>query len=111
MKSQQHHLDLPDEDGAILVIFAAALTAIILLVAFVVDVANWYEHKRHLQTQADAAALAGATSFKLIGCSDTEIYKAVQQYSGVKDTTLAASPYNVQIGRTLDSNVHILVNS
>ena len=30
------------------------------------DVGNWYVHKRHLQTQVDAAALASAPQF--VGC-------------------------------------------
>ena len=32
----------------------------------VVDVGNWFIHRRHLQTQVDAAALAAATDFT--GC-------------------------------------------
>jgi Putative Flp pilus-assembly TadE/G-like len=102
---------LSDERGATFLIVAAILAALILVVALVVDVANWYVHKRHLQTQADAAALAGGAAFKLPGCSDTEIYKAVQQYSGVEDGTLAPTPYNVQVGHTPNSNVHVLVNT
>ena len=105
-------IDLSSERGAALLITAVALASLILTAAAVVDVANWYTHKRHLQTQADAAAFAGGSAFKLPGCSDTEIYKAAQQYSGVKSTPLAiASPYNVQVGRTPDANVHMLVNS
>ena len=105
-------IDLSSERGAALLITAVALASLILVAALVVDVANWYTHKRHLQTQADAAAFAGGSAFKLPGCNDTEIYKAAQQYSGVKSTTLAiASPYNVQVGRTPDAKVHMLVNS
>jgi hypothetical protein len=105
-------IDLSSERGAALLITAVALTSLILIAALVVDVANWYTHKRHLQTQADAAAFAGGSAFKLPGCNDTQILTAAQQYSGVKSTTLAiASPYNVQVGRTPDANVHMLVNS
>jgi hypothetical protein len=105
-------IDPSSERGAALLITAVALASLILVAALVVDVANWYVHKRHLQTQADAAAFAGGTAFTLPGCDDTAIYKAVQQYSGVTSTPLAiASPYNAQIGGTPDANVHILVNS
>src|SRR5512133_363286 len=105
-------IDLSSERGAALLITAVALASLILTAAAVVDVANWYVHKRHLQTQADAAAFAGGSAFKLPGCNDTEIYKAAQQYSGVKSTTLAiASPYNLQVGRTPDAKIHMLVNS
>jgi Putative Flp pilus-assembly TadE/G-like len=105
-------IDLSSERGAALLITAVALASLILVASLVVDVANWYVHKRHLQTQADAAAFAGGSAFKLPGCNNTEIYKAAQQYSGVKSTTLAiASPYNLQVGRTPDAKVHMLVNS
>ena len=104
------HTRLSSERGATFLIVAAILAALILVVALVVDVANWYVHQRHLQTQADAAALAGGAAFKLPGCSNTEIQTAVEQYSG-KQTALAASPYNLQVGHTPDANVHALLNS
>ena len=46
-----------------------------------VDVGNWYVHKRELQTQADAAALAGAASFKY-PCDNAPISAAAQSYAG-----------------------------
>ena len=47
------------EEGGILV-FVAMLTPILLLfLALSVDIGNWWVHKRHLQLQVDAAALAG----------------------------------------------------
>src|SRR5438034_8242023 len=93
---------LKDEGGAVLLIVAAALAAIILIAAFVVDVANWFEHKRHLQMQADAAALAGAADFR-IPCDNPPIVSATTDYSGSK--------YNAQIGGTPAGNVHMLINS
>ena len=107
MIRDQVSIDLSSERGAALLITAVALASLILVAAFVVDVANWYVHKRHLQTQADAAAFAGGSAFKLPGCSNTEIYKAAQQYSGVKSTPLAiASPYNVQVGGPPTQRAH-----
>ena len=101
---------LSDERGAVLLVVAAAVGALVLIVAIVVDIANWYEHKRHLQTQADAAALAGGSAFQIPGCSDTAIQKAAEQYSG-KVTLLAGTPYNVQVGNTPDAKMHFLLNS
>jgi Putative Flp pilus-assembly TadE/G-like len=101
-----------DERGATIVMVAAAIGTLILVTAFVVDIANWYVHKRHLQVQADAAALAGGAAFTLPGCNDTSIQKAAQQYSGVPDTGLAiAAPYNAQLGGTASGNVHMLLNA
>ena len=39
---------------------------------FVVDVGNWFVHKRHLQMQADSAALAAAQDFSF-PCADAPI--------------------------------------
>jgi hypothetical protein len=110
MRSRRSEIRLSNERGATIVLVAVALFALVMVVALVVDVANWYVHKRHLQTQADAAAFAGGAAFTLPGCDDTAIQKAVEQYSG-KQTALASSPYNVQVGKTPDANVHVLLNS
>ena len=39
------------------------LPFLLLLVALSIDIGNWWVHKRHLQLQADAAALAGGGRF------------------------------------------------
>ncbi|TML97647.1 MAG: hypothetical protein E6G03_02165 [Actinobacteria bacterium] len=82
---------LNDERGAVLVIVAAGLTAMVLVVALVIEVGNWYEHKRHLQLQADAAALAGGASFQLPGCSNTAIYSACPEVRGSQGRDLHRS--------------------
>jgi hypothetical protein len=79
------------EDGGVLVQVAIALPLLIILMSFVVDIANWFVHKRHLQMQADAAALAAAGDFAY-PCSDEPILTRAEQYAG--DT------YNAQIGGT-----------
>lgn len=99
-----------DERGGVLVIVAVSLLTLALFAALVIDVANWFEHKRHLQLQADAAALAGGSAFQLPGCSDTAIYTAVRQYAGVKDSTYP-TVYNRQVGGTAAANAHVLVNA
>ena len=50
------------ERGQVVVMFALLIPVLFGLGAIVLDVGNWYVHKRHLQTQVDAAALAGAPS-------------------------------------------------
>jgi hypothetical protein len=104
-----------DERGAVLVIVGAAMLAFVLLAAFVVDAANFYEHKRHLQLQADAAALAGAHAFALAGCSDSTISGDAHKYGGSYWDPVANAvvlePFNSQVGGTNPANIHVLINS
>jgi Flp pilus assembly protein TadG len=105
---------LSNEDGAVLSLFAIAITALVLFVAFVVDAANWYEHKRHLQLQADAAALAGAQSFTLGSCSNANIAADARRYGGSDSpdgSAVRTQLYNDQVGGTPATKVHILINS
>ena len=73
--------------------------------AVVLDIGNWYVHKRHLQLQADAGALAGGGSFTFPCANDTIVERA-RTYAGDPSS---ASPYNTQIPPTEDANVHVLV--
>jgi hypothetical protein len=90
------------ERGAVLLMFAVWLPVLAVMLTFVVDVGNWFVHKRHLQIQADAAALAGAQDFG--ACPDR----------GPIDATVAAyggATYNAQIGSTPPGRVFRLTNS
>src|SRR5262245_43165802 len=94
-----------DERGAALILVAIGLPAFILFGAFVIDVGNWWVHKRHLQVQADAAALAGATRFQFPNCDDDAIASEAIKYAGAQkwDTpaptyAAAATEYNQQLG-------------
>ena len=71
-----------DERGAALILVVVSLPALVGFGIFVIDVGNWWVHKRHLQTQADAAALAGAREFRLPACNDREIVEEAVDYSG-----------------------------
>jgi Putative Flp pilus-assembly TadE/G-like len=87
--------------GAVIVLTALVLPMAILFCGFVIDVANWFEHKRHLQTQADAAALAGAGSF--LACPNNDpILDKTDEYGG--------ATWNPQVGDA-QSSVHMEVNS
>ena len=96
-----------EEQGGVLVMVALILPVLILFVSFVVDVGNWFEHKRHLQLQADAGALAGGGSFYL-PCSDSTVEGEARKYAG--DPT-QVDRYNKQVPHTQDANIHVLVNS
>jgi putative Flp pilus-assembly TadE/G-like protein len=99
--------DFAAERGVVLVWLALFLPVLVLFATFVVDVANWYVHKRHLQLQADAGALAGGGAFT-IPCANGPIDAAARQYAGDPNAT---APYNLQIGGANQGNVHVLINS
>jgi hypothetical protein len=103
-----------EERGGVLLITSVALIALIFVVALVIDVANWKEHARHLQLQADAAALAGAHSLTAGGCSDSLVSNDARRYGGSdvdSSGTVRTALYNDQVGGTPASNMHILINS
>jgi hypothetical protein len=52
-----------DERGAVVLFVVGFLPVALAIAAFVIDGANLFEHRRHLQMQADAGALAGAQEF------------------------------------------------
>jgi len=52
-----------DERGAVIILVVGFLPVVLAIAAFVIDGANLFEHRRHLQLQADAGALAGAQEF------------------------------------------------
>jgi Putative Flp pilus-assembly TadE/G-like len=103
-----------NERGVILVLVSIVLPLILILSVVVVDVGNWWVHKRHLQTQVDAGALAGATRF--VGCSfqfgnppaaNEAIRATALEYSG--DTARDATTRNVQVQEPND--VRVVLNS
>ena len=47
-----------DEGGQVIVLSAVMIPVFLLMAALVLDVGNWYTHKRQLQNRADAAAFA-----------------------------------------------------
>jgi len=55
-----------EQSGASIVLFSVVLPIILLMGVITVDVGNWWVHKRHLQTQVDAAAFAAGPEF--VGC-------------------------------------------
>src|SRR5215218_4275224 len=102
MRLSVHIEPASGERGAVIVMVALWLPVLLIVMTFVVDVGNWFVHKRHLQTQADAGALAAAGEFRF-PCADAPILQKAAEYSG--DT------YNAQIGGTPSTEVHRLINS
>jgi hypothetical protein len=98
---------LGSERGAVLPWFALWLPVLVLFLVFVVDVGHWFEHKRHLQLQADAGALAGGGVFT-IPCSNATVEETARKYAGDPNAT---APYNTQVPPTDPANVHVLINS
>jgi hypothetical protein len=98
-----------DERGGALVIFTLFLPVLVLLATFVVDVGNWFEHKRHLQMQVDAGALAGGSLFSECfddqSAANTAINDEVRKYAGAD-----AASYNRQIGGSNQGTVTIRIN-
>jgi hypothetical protein len=52
-----------DERGQIIVLSAITIPVLLLFAALVMDVGNWYTHKRQLQNRADAAAFAAGVAY------------------------------------------------
>ena len=89
------------ESGGVLVMVALWLPLLLILASFVIDVSNWFEHQRHLQTQADAGALAAGGSFAFPSCDNSAITNMATQYANAE---------NPQVGGTQPA-VTALINS
>jgi hypothetical protein len=106
-----------DERGAVLVITVGVMLTLFVFASYAIDTGIWFVHHRHLQTQADAAALAGAQNFQYPctpgGTMDQEIDSAVHRYDG---TTVSGGGYNPQVqvtptpSATYSSTTHNLIS-
>jgi Putative Flp pilus-assembly TadE/G-like len=100
-----------DERGVSMVLFALILPLILLMGVITIDVGNWWVHKRHLQTQVDAAVFAAGPEF--VRCFDpaslatNEISQAALRYAG--DTLRDSSTTNLQVQEPDD--VRVALNS
>ena len=90
------------ERGGVMVLVALGLPTLLILIAFVIDVANWFEHKRHLQMQADAGVLAAAQEVRF-ACDDAAIADTATRYSGTQ--------WNPQVGGTPPTRIFRRLNS
>lgn len=105
-----------DSRGAVLVFVALVLPVVIGVGGLAVDVGNWFSHKRHLQVQADAGALAGAGKFR-VPCDatvDAAIKLEAAKYSSVEYAGPGYTPgpgYNPQTGGTPQAQLFREINS
>ena len=94
-----------------MVLFALLIPIIFGVGAIVLDIGNWYVHKRHLQTQVDAAVLAAGPAF--VGCfhapsaANIAIAETASAYAG--DTLRDGSTSNQQVETPND--VRVALNS
>lgn len=97
-----------DQEGGVLVFFALAAPVLAIFLALVVDVGNWWVHKRHLQMQVDAAALAGGARFGECfpdaAVGDAAITAEATRFGGGP-----GSSYNAQVGNANQGTIGPLV--
>jgi hypothetical protein len=79
--------------GGVLAFVALFAPVAVILCAFVINMGDAWWHKRHLQTQADAAAFAAALDLAAPSCSNAQVTKDVDAYGGY-----GAGAYNPQVG-------------
>ena len=107
--ARRQHRPAGDE-GSVLVTVALALPVFLALLVFVVDLANFFEHKRHLQVQAAAAVLAAVHELRA-PCTDAPAIGRANQYGGLASYT-GGGPFNVQVGGSgSQGSIHGLINS
>jgi hypothetical protein len=83
-----------EEAGAAMVTFAVLLPFILVFAMFVLDVANAFEHRRHLQLQADAGVFAAGQEFTRCFTDADGANTAIKG----KATEYAGEGHNAQIG-------------
>jgi hypothetical protein len=95
----------------VLVMVVVWLPVIILFGMLVFEVGNWFEHKRHLQMQADAGAFAGGGLFN--GCfgdagtANTAIENEARKYAG--DPAVGVR-FNDQVGGANQGTITARIN-
>ena len=98
------------EEGSIIVMVALLLPVVLLFLSFTVDIGNWWVHKRHLQLQVDAAALAGGALFG--GCfTDPAAGSVAMQDEATRFGGAAGSSYNTQVGGANAGTVNLVYQS
>ncbi|GAI08001.1 unnamed protein product, partial [marine sediment metagenome] len=94
------------EDGVVTIIVALSVVALMMVTALTIDVGSLYEERRHLQTVADSAALAGVQ--QLPEDVDGAIEKAIE-YASKCGVNINSD--DVEVSFTLAENDTITVNA
>ena len=74
------------EEGSILVLAAVGMLPLLLVAVFVVDVGNWWGHKRHIQLQVDSSAFGGGDAMGACfnpAAGKTVVYNTATTYYGL----------------------------
>ena len=119
---------LREERGGILVLSAVMIPVFLLLTAMVIDVGNWYTHKRQLQNRADAAAFSAGLEYgkhwkacvqtsnaALKASTATEIADAARTYaadpeaSDYAGSVVPSALYNNEIAN--QAQLDVMINS
>jgi Flp pilus assembly protein TadG len=117
-----------DERGGIFVLSALMLPVFLLLAAMVIDVGDWYSHKRQLQTRADAGAFAAGVAYSqywkacvqsgdpaLRAATAVKIADAAREYAGDPEAydysgaTLPSALRNTEIAN--QAKLDVVINS
>ncbi len=85
------------EEGGILVLAGLLMPAVLMLIVVVAEIGNWYVHKRHLQIQVDAAALAAGQQFADClrssgGTVESNMEAIAAEYGGARWNAQVGSP-------------------
>src|SRR3954454_16206848 len=82
------------ERGGVLLLVGLCMPVLIGFTGLVIDVGNHFEHRRHLQTQADAAVLAAAGDMRF-PCDakvDAAIAARVEEYGKTRNPQVGGTP-------------------
>jgi Flp pilus assembly protein TadG len=87
---KRHLGQVRGESGQAVVFVVVTLTCLVGIAALIIDGGSWLRAQRHLQTAADAAALAGAQNLPTdqAGAQSTAISYAQQNYAGLPAPTV-----------------------
>src|SRR5262249_30063743 len=103
-----------DERGAVLAVAAVMIPVFLVLTALIVDVGNWYTHKRQLQNRADAGALAAGLELagRWPGCvtdtaSEDAITAVAKRFAG---NPADATAVNTEIVSNPSMRFNVVVN-
>ena len=110
MSTNRALAEIAREDGGIIVLVAMLLPFLMLFLALSVDIGNWWVHKRHLQHQVDAAALAGGALFGQC-FSDPAAGSTAMQAEATRFGGGAGSTYNGQVGGANKGAITLLYQS
>src|SRR3954454_15311031 len=82
------------ERGGVFLIVGLCMPVLIGFTGLVIDVGNHFEHRRHLQTQADAALLAAAGDFRFpCDASVTaKIADRIDEYGNTRTPQVGGTP-------------------